>query len=207
MSVIRNTNTKIILRLPDYSDRELVGKSAGLSEDQIVELARLEKGVAAISQSDWLEPVLCKIDEYKVQGEIVYGHKRDNKRYEGIDTDEISDSLLDCIMMKEIYRKGDRVDIQKLKDIILKSKLDTAVKCDFVDYINAEKESAVKSLRPLIYDFLNADKAVDESKGCSDISMWAHSVAGKLSPDIKGYSKRQIDLVMALLIYFSETAE
>lgn len=201
MSVIRNTNTKIILRLPDYSDRELVGKSAGLSEDQIVELARLEKGVAAISQSDWLEPVLCKIDEYKVQGEIVYGHKRDNKRYEGIDTDEISDSLLDCIMMKEIYRKGDRVDIQKLKDIILKSKLDTAVKCDFVDYINAEKESAVKSLRPLIYDFLNADKAVDESKGCSDISMWVHSVAGKLSPDIKGYSKRQIDLVMALLIY------
>ena len=31
MSVIRNTNTKIIMRLPDFSDRELVGKAAGLS--------------------------------------------------------------------------------------------------------------------------------------------------------------------------------
>ena len=28
MAVIRNTNTKIIMRLPDFSDRELVGKSA-----------------------------------------------------------------------------------------------------------------------------------------------------------------------------------
>lgn len=64
MSVIRNTNTKIILRLPDESDRLLVGKAAGLSDLQITELARLEVGVAAISQSDWLEPVLCKIDKF-----------------------------------------------------------------------------------------------------------------------------------------------
>lgn len=201
MSVIRNTNTKIILRLPDYTDRELVGKSAGLSENQIVELARLEKGVAVISQSDWLEPVLCKIDKYEVKGEIVYGLKKDKKRHEIIDTNEASDSLLDCIMTKEIYRKGDRADAKKLRNTILRSKLDTAVKCDFIDYINTEKESAVKSLRTLVYDFLNADKAVNESRGCNDISAWVHSVAERLSPDIKGYSKRQIDLVMALLIY------
>ena len=31
LSVIRNTNTKIIMRLPDFSDRELVGKSANLN--------------------------------------------------------------------------------------------------------------------------------------------------------------------------------
>ena len=41
MSVIRNTNTKIIMRLPDYYDRELVGKAANLDEDQITELAKL----------------------------------------------------------------------------------------------------------------------------------------------------------------------
>ena len=33
LSVIRNTNTKIIMRLPDFSDRELVGKSANLNDD------------------------------------------------------------------------------------------------------------------------------------------------------------------------------
>ena len=41
LSVIRNTNTKIIMRLPDFSDRELVGKSANLNDDQIIELAKL----------------------------------------------------------------------------------------------------------------------------------------------------------------------
>ncbi|MFX3941725.1 hypothetical protein ACJBV9_10980, partial [Streptococcus suis] len=64
MAAIRNTNTKIIMRLPDFSDRELVGKSANLDEDQIVELAKLPKGVAALYQNEWIEPVLCKIEKF-----------------------------------------------------------------------------------------------------------------------------------------------
>lgn len=64
LAVIRNTNTKIILRLPDESDRILVGKSAGLQEEQIVELSRLDTGVAAVYQNHWLEPVLCKLDYF-----------------------------------------------------------------------------------------------------------------------------------------------
>lgn len=64
LAVIRNTNTKIMLRLPEYSDRELVGKSANLNEDQINELAKLPKGVAAVYQNEWLEPVLCRVAKY-----------------------------------------------------------------------------------------------------------------------------------------------
>jgi len=64
MSVIRNTNTKIILRLPDENDRQLVGKAAGLNEAQIQELTKLKVGVAAISQNNWVEPVLCEVDHY-----------------------------------------------------------------------------------------------------------------------------------------------
>ncbi|HHF7041932.1 TPA: DUF87 domain-containing protein [Streptococcus mutans] len=63
-AVIRNTNTKIIMRLPDFSDRELVGKSANLNDDQITELAKLPKGVAALYQNEWIEPILCKIDQF-----------------------------------------------------------------------------------------------------------------------------------------------
>ena len=65
MSVIRNTNTKIILRLPEYSDRELVGKAANLSDEQIEELAKLKTGVAAVYQNNWISPVLCQFDKYK----------------------------------------------------------------------------------------------------------------------------------------------
>lgn len=63
-SVIRNTNTKIVLRLPELEDRKTVGASMALSDEQITELAKLPKGTAAIYQSDWLEPVLCQIDRF-----------------------------------------------------------------------------------------------------------------------------------------------
>lgn len=66
MSVIRNTNTKIILRLPDKTDRELTGYAAGLNTSQIDELAKLGRGIAAIYQNDWIEPVLLKVSKCKV---------------------------------------------------------------------------------------------------------------------------------------------
>ena len=65
MAVIRNTNTKVIMRLPDLSDRELVGKAAGLNDDQIIELGKLPLGVAAVYQNDWIEPVLCKVAHHR----------------------------------------------------------------------------------------------------------------------------------------------
>lgn len=74
VSVIRNTNTKIILRLPDEEDRKLVGKSAGLKEAQIDELSKLPLGVAAVYQNEWPEAVLCKVKPYPVQESAVY-HK------------------------------------------------------------------------------------------------------------------------------------
>lgn len=82
MSVIRNTNTKICLRLPDFEDRKLVGNSMNLSENQIKELASLETGVAAIYQNDWQEAILCKFDRFKsIEKEFRYSEvskKREN---------------------------------------------------------------------------------------------------------------------------------
>lgn len=77
MAVIRNTNTKIILRLPDQSDRELVGRAANLNDEQITELARLPCGVAAVYQNDWIEPVLCKVEKFQNKG--VFDNQISNK--------------------------------------------------------------------------------------------------------------------------------
>lgn len=65
ISAIRNTNTKIIMRLPDESDRRLAGKSAGLKDEQLDEIAKLPKGIAVVYQNDWVEPLLCNIQKYK----------------------------------------------------------------------------------------------------------------------------------------------
>lgn len=83
----------------------------------------------------------------------------------------------------------------------MKSRLDTIVKYDFLDYISSGNETAIESLRTLVYDFLGAEEAIKESKKCKDINEWVHSVVDKLSPKINEYSRRQIDLVMALLVY------
>ena len=83
MSVIRNTNTKIVMRLPDLSDRELVGKAAGLNDEQIIEIGKFELGVAAVMQSGWLEPVLCKVDECK--SKYPFAHKKEDKKIVDVD--------------------------------------------------------------------------------------------------------------------------
>ncbi len=200
MSVIRNTNTKIIMRLPDYSDRLLVGKSAGLSDNQIIELARVERGVAAITQSDWLEPVLCMIEKYDEPNEVSEGKKQDGKHYDHEKRKEVTHSLLECIMSKEIYRKGDRVDIQKLREAVIRSDLDTAVKCVFLEYINSEKNDSLIKLRQLVFDFFDAEKAMDNSRQYRDIKAWTQAVVEELNPSVKGYSNQQINLLLSLLI-------
>lgn len=61
LNVIKNTNTKITLRTPYFEDRQLVGLSSNMTEEQMTELGRLQTGVIAVYQNDWIESVLCKV--------------------------------------------------------------------------------------------------------------------------------------------------
>jgi len=62
ISAIKNTNTKIVMRLPEKTDQEMVGNSFSLDPDQIREISRLGTGMAVIGQNGWLRPVLTQID-------------------------------------------------------------------------------------------------------------------------------------------------
>ena len=77
-AVIRNTNTKIIFRLPDEKDCELVGKSIALTDVQIKELAKLPAFVAVIHQNDWIDAVLCKSGKYDKECKYVFIKKESN---------------------------------------------------------------------------------------------------------------------------------
>lgn len=200
MAVIRNTNTKIIMRLPDQGDRELVGRAANLDDDQIAELAKLPCGVAAVYQNEWIQPVLCKVELFSGQ-QSTFQYIPTEDVFSRGSPESLSDSLLNCIMDKELFRRGEKHDLMELRAAVIKSKLDSAVKVDFLDYIGADEEHAVESLRKLLYDFLSAKDAIASSSQYQDISLWAASVVDGLKPPIKDYSKRQINLALALLVY------
>ena len=200
MSVIRNTNTKIIMRLPDRGDRELVGKAANLNDDQIDELAKLPCGVAAVYQNEWIQPVLCKVKEYK-HGNGSFSFEPNDNTTLMQKNDDISDSLLRCIMDNELFQKGDKQDLRELKSLILRSTLDSLVKVDFLDYLATEREKGFTELRCLIYDFLRAEDAIQTATKHDDIHAWVDAVITELKPSISNFSKKQIDLTMALILH------
>lgn len=69
IAAIKNTNTKIVLRTPEANDREAVGRSMGLSNAQVNEIAKLPSGVAVVYQNNWISPVLTLVDKAKVKEE------------------------------------------------------------------------------------------------------------------------------------------
>lgn len=71
-AVIRNTNTKLVFRLPDETDGERVGKAIALKSEQIRELAKLPAFVAAVYQNDWVEAVLCKSEKFDKEKPFSY---------------------------------------------------------------------------------------------------------------------------------------
>ncbi len=63
--VIKNTNIKIIHRTMDYEDREIVGKSINLTDNQILDIAELKKGEAIVHNRDIHQAFMVRIDEFK----------------------------------------------------------------------------------------------------------------------------------------------
>lgn len=69
IAAIKNTNTKIVLRTPEANDREAVGRSIGLSTEQVNEIAKLPSGVAVVYQNNWISPVLTLVDKANIKEE------------------------------------------------------------------------------------------------------------------------------------------
>ena len=110
MAAIRNTNTKIILRLPDQGDRELVGKAANLNDDQINELAKLPCGVAAIYQNEWVQPVLCQVG--------LFDNKAGKYTYVKPDKSPELNYMTERLNIAELLSNGTKLDhTSVLKDI------------------------------------------------------------------------------------------
>lgn len=137
ISAIRNTNTKIIMRLPDETDRRLAGKAAGVTDEQLEEIAKLPKGVAVVYQNDWLEPVLCKIHHF---GE-------EEKPYQYEPQNQLSDEkkafhqhIADLLFSQKTKKQLDLVEISKS---IEQSKLGVEYKNYFLEVVNRLAQNTI----------------------------------------------------------------
>ena len=128
MAAIRNTNTKIIMRLPDESDRQLVGKAACLNNGQIAELAKLQRGIAAVYQNEWIEPVLCHISKHERKETAT----ADGRKFV-LESEPLSSQELECLNTCLIYPR--RIDMPEESDflyIVEKSSLQDSMKRDIL---------------------------------------------------------------------------
>lgn len=204
MSVIRNTNTKIIMRLPDYEDRILVGKAVGLNQDQIEELSRLETGIASVSQSGWIEPVLCKVTDYKRRSNLLKKYNKREKTYQEnlFPSNRNEQILMKQYLEKELYRKCDKIDIEHIKSTISTSHFSAALKFEFFEYISSNDAERLEKLEKLAYDFFDAADAFEKSIVVEqDIHEWILSVVSKLKPSIEEYSDQTINRIFALILH------
>lgn len=195
MSVIRNTNTKIIMRLPDFSDRELVGKAAGLSDDQIIELSKLPRGVAAVYQNDWISPVLCSVEKPKLTEEEYL----DPTPYPEVQDEHLLFDLLDSKFRAKL---DDLATEEAFKTAIVKSSVSTDVKVKLLDYLSIKQSSeGIKMLAALIFDyFKNAKETLEKSAEEVSVEDLKTSIMAELTPSIMEYEDEQVNLLITLII-------
>ena len=205
LSVIRNTNTKIIMRLPDFSDRELVGKSANLNDDQIIELAKLPKGVAAVYQNEWIQPVLCKVEKVE--------HDKIDYQYDG---NSYFDTLRPSINLKlSALLTGnnsfDEITKEELKFDILNSSLSGKYVRQILDYCNETVyEVKMTQIAPIIAQLYPVTMKAIRNFGMKsqDYKILTNEVIRELHKEVDGplTNQLQLNIIQALMTqyYFNE---
>lgn len=144
ISAIRNTNTKIIMRLPEDSDRKIAGKASGMKEEEVDEIAKLPTGVAVVYQNDWEAPVLCKISKFEGE-EIPFTYTSNPE----IQKAPVIQAEVLKLLLKGRIANPIEVDIDAIEKELPKSELSTSNKIVIYELIEEFKEK--KSLN-LWYD-------------------------------------------------------
>ncbi len=208
MAAIRNTNTKIILRLPDLTDRELVGKAANLNDAQIAELARMPRGIAAIYQNEWIEAVLCKVDKYEA-GERSYQYSP-----EPISERKVDNSVR--INIAELLSSGTKLSKEQiLGDIrpeLKNCKLDASIEVAILKFLeNPPKEPRMSKLGEVM-SVLYPEVAEEVKKAYSDATEmkdWTESAQNALNMCLANTSEgsrlgeqARRDIIQSIITYY-----
>ena len=138
-SAVKNTNTKIIMRLPDYDDCKIAGLSMGLSDSQIREISRLPMGVAVVYQNNWVEAVLTQVDKSEEQ-----------YRQDDLITDEYSLAVIKGRLAVELVLQYEMLDTESDESFQL-DELEAII--DSSNINSAKKSEILRTMVELCYFF------------------------------------------------------
>ncbi|MEA3316105.1 MAG: DUF87 domain-containing protein, partial [Campylobacterota bacterium] len=195
ISAIRNTNTKIIMRLSELEDRNDIGKSATLTDEQIDEIPKLEQGVAVVYQNGWEDSILCKISKSDIEDEF--------KRFKYIkpkndfNNKEILTNIITLIALKGTKilleeREKLMLDYIEKENIYLNWSGNDKHKLDGLIYIE-DDEFSIKEKAKLINYLLNGKKVLRKLNNLNNIN--------NIEIDFRNQLKKQINISNEILEY------
>jgi DNA helicase HerA-like ATPase len=195
MSVIRNTNTKIILRLPDFSDRQLVGKSASLTEEQINELSKLPVGVAAVFQNNWLEPVLCHVDKHK-DLKTMYTYKSKESFSKDI---KLKRTLVQCLLCNIVGEKVEYI-LDDLIERLHKSNLPTESKLSVIRALKRNDNTSISKVSEPISKLFDSKGIFENARYAQSIEEWNEIIVMGTSMNLLKLDQQYTNIVLQCII-------
>lgn len=193
ISAIRNTNTKIIMRLPDETDRRLAGKASGVTDEQLEEIAKLPKGVAVVYQNDWLEPILCSVHHFKA----------DEKAYKPNLIEQDNDrKAFNTELAKFILKQTDSLDIELLKEGLTRFDISSEYRHglrsslrEFEKYGKARFwNNGTDTINLLLSVFNSQQEVVRCIQQCTELNEFSASIEQMLNQHI--YQEKQVMQIM-----------
>lgn len=193
-AAIRNTNTKIVLRLPENQDREITGKSIALKENQFDELSKLQTGVAAVYQNDWQEAVLCKLPKFESfdlgfmlkKGQKQETSLRKIKTYNDellhwLIKDKIEDQNIECVKQRIMYSN---VSAQIRKNLIMN-----------LEYKNITYEWAVADFIKKNYDLSEIFRGT-QKENWDSLEQLSEILIENIQWEFSGFSSEEMKVIL-----------
>lgn len=195
ISAIRNTNTKIIMRLPDEQDRELAGKAAALKDEQLDEIARFPKGVAVVYQNDWMEPVLCKVSKFDTEEQPYVLKKKST-----IVSRKNEEQLLLRNLLKKEEGEALELNLQQLKERVLRLTLPTKTKIAALKALQKNGRCAPKDIQGVVYDLICTPMVEKDLDDAESLEEWRDEIIYSENAELSELSEEVQDKVCELIL-------
>ena len=188
-AAIRNTNTKIILRLPESRDREITGGAIALKEQQFAELSKLPTGIAAVYQNDWQEAVLCHLPKY----EAFNFYKREKEPLQAIQIrKKANNELLHLLLKKELSDDEKKDVIEKIKNCNASAK----VRKDLL--LNLESQNL--TFEWAVADFINKNfeftEVFRETSKCENLAQLSTIMQQNIRQEFSEFTDQELLKIM-----------